>query len=302
LGLAITKHLVEILGGTISLKSTLGQGSSFMVKIPIDAHEYSSGQVSARADIRCFVFDHHRQRAEILMGNLRDVGAHQVGHITKIPRQYWQNNDEEKYFFIHDHDLIALDDDNFEFLKNIALRSDTTCIIIQTDPDIPKRLPHSLMVKTLPYLYQVKELIRVFRVGHMGDVKHVPIVEHISKGYQILLVEDDTVNRLIATEALKNGGYNVHIARDGLEAVELTRQHKFDLILMDCMMPNMDGYQATNLIRTVHNLNHATNIIALTASALQADRDKCLQAGMNDYLSKPFRQRDLLDLINRYLN
>ncbi|MEY2397351.1 MAG: hypothetical protein QOJ00_525, partial [Actinomycetota bacterium] len=112
--------------------------------------------------------------------------------------------------------------------------------------------------------------------------------------FRILVVEDNPVNRKVAVGILTQLGYNADIAVDGVAAVEAFNKTKYDAIVMDCMMPRMDGYDATRAIRSLENGSRfRTPIIAMTASAMASDRDACLAAGMDDFLSKPVA-RDLL--------
>ncbi len=118
----------------------------------------------------------------------------------------------------------------------------------------------------------------------------------------MLLVEDNEVNAIVAGAMLERAGARVTHADNGVLAVDLARQRTHDLILMDCQMPGIDGFEATARIR--HQERGATPmpvaIIALTANALEGDRERCLAAGMDDHLSKPFREDDLLRLMQRY--
>ena len=109
---------------------------------------------------------------------------------------------------------------------------------------------------------------------------------------RILLVEDNLMNRKLATVILEENGFEIEIAENGSKAVEILKERAFDLILMDIQMPVMDGYQATTIIRD--ELHIPTPILAMTAHALAGEKEKCIQLGMNDYLSKPFTERDLL--------
>lgn len=108
---------------------------------------------------------------------------------------------------------------------------------------------------------------------------------------KILLVEDNLLNQRIVTFSLKKFNHEVTIANNGLEAVEIFRENKFDVILMDIMMPVMDGLEATAKIREeedISNLNTRTPIIALTANTMDNDRDTCISYGMDDFMAKPF--------------
>lgn len=117
-------------------------------------------------------------------------------------------------------------------------------------------------------------------------------------GQRVLLVEDNPVNQSVIEAMLRSLGFEVSVALDGAQAVEMAGQQSFAAILMDCRLPQMDGYEATRRIR-----QHGAQlpIIALTANALQGDRERCLAAGMNDYLSKPFKRTDLQRILQRWL-
>jgi len=123
------------------------------------------------------------------------------------------------------------------------------------------------------------------------------------QGLKILVVEDDATNRLLATNILKRNGYGVAIARDGLEAVAMVSGESFDLILMDVQMPNMNGLEATATIRKLEETSDRhTPILALTAHAMEGDRERCIDAGMDDYLSKPIHAKDLLAKIHTLIS
>jgi CheY-like chemotaxis protein len=108
-------------------------------------------------------------------------------------------------------------------------------------------------------------------------------------------VEDNLINQKLTSTILHHNGFEVSIAKNGRKAIEMLKESSPDLILMDIQMPVLDGYRTTQLIRD--ELHIGTPIIAMTAHALSGERDKCLKAGMNDYLAKPFREADLLDKI-----
>lgn len=120
------------------------------------------------------------------------------------------------------------------------------------------------------------------------------------QGRRVLLVEDNPVNQAVTQAMLRGLGFEVCVAADGAQAVALVSRERFAAILMDCRLPIIDGYEATRRIRQIP---HASNmpIIALTANALQSDRERCLGAGMDDYLSKPFKRTDLQQILQRWL-
>ncbi|HIJ81660.1 MAG TPA: response regulator [Desulfuromonadales bacterium] len=124
--------------------------------------------------------------------------------------------------------------------------------------------------------------------------------EHIHRELRILLTEDNIINQKVALGLLNKLGHRADVANNGLEAVRMLEQGNYDLVLMDCQMPEMDGFEATTVIRDPASavLDHTVPIIAMTANAMKGDRERCLEAGMNDYLSKPVRREELLAAIN----
>jgi CheY-like chemotaxis protein len=128
-----------------------------------------------------------------------------------------------------------------------------------------------------------------------------PILTPARNALRILLAEDNEVNRLLALHMLKREGHSVVIAHDGQEAIDAVQREPFDLVLMDVQMPVMGGFDATRRIRETETSSTSTHlpIIAMTAHALKGDREACLDAGMDDYIAKPIKVRELLGVINR---
>ena len=116
------------------------------------------------------------------------------------------------------------------------------------------------------------------------------------KTYKVLLVEDNKLNQMIILNKLKSNNHIVDVANNGMEGVELHSQNEYDFILMDIMMPKMDGYEATENIRKAER-NSEIPIIAVTANVLDHDKERCMDAGMNAYLSKPFDFDELQNIL-----
>jgi CheY-like chemotaxis protein len=116
---------------------------------------------------------------------------------------------------------------------------------------------------------------------------------------RVLVAEDNLINQMVAVAILSKAGYLVDTARNGAEAVRAAAGQEYDAILMDCHMPQMNGYQATAAIRRQEGPEHHTPIIALTAGARGEDRTRCLAEGMDEYLSKPVRKGPLLDMVRQ---
>lgn len=115
---------------------------------------------------------------------------------------------------------------------------------------------------------------------------------------RILMAEDNSVNQRVGQLMLKKAGFDIDLVADGTEAVEAHRMQPYDLILMDCQMPIMDGFEASSLIREMSLVQPI--IIAVTANALVGERERCLRAGMDDYLSKPFLAEQLVGVVEKW--
>ena len=113
------------------------------------------------------------------------------------------------------------------------------------------------------------------------------------------MAEDNSINQRVGKLILQKAGFNIDLAADGLEAVEAHRAHPYDLILMDCQMPIMDGFEAASLIRKMEQGVQPV-IVAVTANALVGERERCLSAGMDDYLSKPFQAEQLISVVRKW--
>ena len=115
---------------------------------------------------------------------------------------------------------------------------------------------------------------------------------------RILMAEDNQINQRVGKLILQRAGYAIDLVDDGSEALEAHRAHPYDLILMDCQMPTMDGFEASRRIRELEGQQPV--IVAVTANALVGEREKCLDAGMNDYLSKPFQAEQLVAVVKKW--
>lgn len=132
----------------------------------------------------------------------------------------------------------------------------------------------------------------------VGEELRASGCEH--RGARILLAEDNVVNAKIATNLLRKLGCSVDVAANGAEAVRALEQESYALVFMDCMMPEMDGYDATTRIRALATPMKDVPIVALTANVMAGDRERCLAAGMNDYLSKPIQRAELKRALDRW--
>jgi CheY-like chemotaxis protein len=129
--------------------------------------------------------------------------------------------------------------------------------------------------------------------------------QHLARGttevWHVLLAEDNAINQTIAKHLLERLGCQVDLATDGIQAVARCAERPYDAVFMDCQMPNMDGYSATESIRRQKQDGYRIPIIAITAHAMAGDRERCLAAGMDDYLTKPLQPKDLARVVERWL-
>lgn len=123
---------------------------------------------------------------------------------------------------------------------------------------------------------------------------------HVSHPLHVLIIEDNKTNQMILEKTLNKLGHKTAIAKDGKEGFNMAKSLSFDLILMDCQMPNIDGYECTQLIRNNENLNNETLIVAITANASETDKEHCLEVGMNDYRKKPIKSDTIKEILNKY--
>ncbi len=132
------------------------------------------------------------------------------------------------------------------------------------------------------------------------ETEQVPLVPEVVHEHEVLLVDDTRLNLVITCKMLERIGCKVQTATQGREALQAVQARHFDLVLMDCSMPVMDGYQATRAIRSLGSAYAEIPIVALTAYAMAGDRERCLEAGMNDYLSKPIKMEELERLLGKF--
>ncbi|NWG31077.1 MAG: PAS domain S-box protein [Rhodocyclaceae bacterium] len=293
LGLAISRRLAQMMGGDIEVASRPGEGSAFTLLLPLIAAEIEIVPEARLAGRR-----------------LALVGG------DSVRRGFWrellaswrirsETPDALDDFFAQGGDgVLALDEPAAEAALGAAKRAARPVFIVLAG-DGQNRCSDWRAHGVRPIVSPITQskvhdaLIEAFAGPAMmpatnGEVRH--FADH-----RILLAEDNAVNQRVAAMMLQKLGCRVTIANNGREAVELWRAGRFDLILMDCQMPEMDGFAATAEIRRLEgDAGHAV-IVAMTANALEGDREKCLAVGMDDYLSKPVTRPRLEAILARWL-
>jgi CheY-like chemotaxis protein len=144
--------------------------------------------------------------------------------------------------------------------------------------------------------------IPFWRASAPAEAPPEPTTQSIALRARVLVVEDDATNQIVARRLLEKLGHSVEIARNGVEAVHRVQEEAFDVVFMDCMMPEMDGYEATREIRSLEASGlRRVPIVALTANAMAGDRERCLACGMDDYLTKPVNRGELARVLSRWV-
>jgi CheY-like chemotaxis protein/HPt (histidine-containing phosphotransfer) domain-containing protein len=306
LGLAICKQLVELMGGEIGVDSRPGRGSRFWFEIPLDTVEgVEEEAVSESLEQRLLLIGLSRlSRAAVayqyeLLGCQVDAVVSGREGLQRIT----ENRDEPYDYVLVDE---AIEDIEVPLLAQRARGEGGAKLILipQGDSDSSGKRVRALgFDQLLQRPFHVDGLLAA--LDKMGEVVATYTtavaapVKARNRG-RILLAEDSEANQMVARVLLEREGYEVVVANDGREAVEAFSRGTYDLILMDLRMPNMTGLEATEEIRKRRD-GQTVPIVAMTANALQTDIQRCMDAGMNDYVSKPFEREHLLRVIKQMI-
>ena len=318
LGLTISGRLAEALGGRLWVESELGRGSTFhfTTVFGVDAEQHSAASVPMQlAGARVLVVDDNPVNRLVMVRTLSDAGVmvREAGSGEAALALLGNAADEDVF------DLVLLDAcmpglDGFTTAERILAlpRCAGARLIMLSSGGVKgdaQRCRDIGFAAYLPKPIARDELLEALaRVRHQQPAERTPqlVTRHVLKDEQtpldVLLVEDHPINQKLATSLLERWGHRVTLADNGQLAVDAMRERKFDIVLMDMMMPVMDGLEATRRIRAAETENSLprTPIIAMTANAMQGDRESCLEVGMDDYLAKPIKSQELQQLLQRY--
>ncbi len=313
LGLTISKSLIEMMGGEIGFTSEVGVGSTFWFELTFEALTQAETVTHSLDKLRVLVIDDNKTNCLILDNYLQAQGVHCiVTTTTHEGLSLLQKSTYNKQPF----DVLLLDfqlpDENgdkiAEIIRQNPLYADLKIILLSSiglDTSMDPQGYYDLMLNKpvrQSFLYDAITTVMQRTTTHKEQKNDKQMPAETLSG-NILLVDDSRVNLYVGKETLTKLGLNFDIATNGKEAVSARKKQHYDVILMDCQMPVMDGFEATRCIREYENATqqHPTPIIALTANAMQGDHDKCVEAGMSDYLSKPYSLRTLSDMLVKYL-
>ncbi|MFC3379196.1 response regulator [Rugamonas sp. CCM 8940] len=306
LGLAISQRLVGLMGGRIEVASTPGGGSDFHFVLELAGAPAAEARPDAMFEaMGILVVDDNQINLEILSEQLRSWHCRVVTAGDVATAMALLGRPDHGFELVLT-DMMMPDEDGHGLLARLRaepMLAGLPVIMLSSagdagaaDPDGPLRLVLSKPVRQSE-LYNA--LCAALRKSAPAGAQPAPRAAR-RLGGRVLLAEDNLTNQEVALAMLKNLGVASEVAANGLDVIALLERERFDLILMDCQMPQMDGYQATAAIRAGEPCGHLP-IIALTANAIAGDRQRCFDAGMDDYLAKPFTQDQLGDLLARWL-
>ncbi|KEQ17397.1 hybrid sensor histidine kinase/response regulator [Endozoicomonas numazuensis] len=293
MGLPLTQSIVTNMGGQLSVISEPGEGSTFSVQLPFH-YESAEEKVPVPSDAR------ERQLVLDCSEALQSCCSHLLTHWDITHRQ--ASNSETGIQPGDWADILITD--HKEQAKSAVLDNPSLKVIyaahtpLENSPDtlvwLPLPLTRTLLIqaleKTQTISYEVSQpLPATLNTQHKK-----------SSHYSVLVVEDNPINRMVAEGMLEQLGFNVELAHNGKSCLEACQHKNYDLILMDCNMPVMDGFTTTRRLRDQIETRE-TPIVALTANALNEHRKQCLEAGMNDHLAKPFNKEQLESTLSKWL-
>ena len=317
LGMAITKNIVDMMGGTIEVQTAQGKGSEFIVRLPlrVQAEHRPVEKITELEGLKALVVDDDFNTCDSVTKMLVQVGMRAEWTLSGKEavlraRQSIEMSDVYHAYII---DWRLPDMNGIEVTRQIRSLHDDTPIIILTaydwsDIEVEAKAAGVTAFCSKPmFLSDLRETLMSALGQKQTDAAQelLPQKDADFKGRHILLVEDNELNREIAQEILREYGFRVNTAENGAVAVEkvsTAAPGSYDLVLMDIQMPVMDGYTATRQIRALENPALAgVPILAMTANAFDEDRRRAMESGMNGFLSKPIVIGDLVQELHKIL-
>jgi CheY-like chemotaxis protein len=315
LGLAISNSLVELMDGSMNVESTLQVGSKFWFVLPllIDVDPEPPPALPDLAGLKVLVVDDNPLNRRILAEQLRGahIDCHCVGSAQEALDELRSAAQSGSGFrlAVIDHQMPETDGEQLgRLIQQDPSISSTVAMIMLSSADRGTREKlrgagfSDFLTKPVRASELIARIAQVLGRVHAKEEHLAPTPRKKTEHYgaHILLAEDNLVNQKVASRILERFGCTVETVNNGRDAAYTFRGDRHDLVLMDCQMPEMDGYAATAEIRRKPD-GRDVPIIALTANAMKGDREKCLAAGMSDYLSKPVRLEEVTQVLGRWL-
>ena len=306
LGLTISKQIIEAMGGSISLKSELGVGTEFTCHLQLSVVRKIMDGPEPLAGLHVLVVDDNATNRRIIRAQLKnwDCTCDLAPNGSEAIEMLRENPKDHYAAVIMDMKMPGINGlETADHIRNMLGRTEIPIILLSSLA--PTRTQEELKAiginvtlgkPTRPARLHNALLIALNRI-HVEE-RSTQSENARSSDLSILLAEDNPVNRMLAERILSRLGYVVDTAVDGSEAILLAQANRYDAILMDIQMPKVDGFAATAAIRDLPgDIGRHVPIIAMTANAMQGDRERCISAGMDDYIAKPFTQDQLKSVL-----
>jgi CheY-like chemotaxis protein len=321
--LSIVRRLVELMGGEIGVESEPGGGSTFWFHLPMQtaAPQSANGLATPPAGRRVLIVDDNETNRHVLAAHLAndgyDVSLASSGREALVTMRLALTTQRPFDLVLLDFQMPDMDGAMLGETINADAQMGRSRVVLLTSIDRRGDIERFATLGFAGYLtkpIRLRELraclLRIMaRDAHEWHVRSYPIVTEKSTpsgtapkpfSGRVLLVEDNAVNQKVGRKFLERLGCRVSTAENGLEAVKIWQEEKFDLVLMDIQMPGMDGYTATRQLRDLEGARARTPIVALTADAMSGQLERCLQSGMDDLLTKPLDPERLQEVLERF--
>jgi signal transduction histidine kinase/DNA-binding response OmpR family regulator len=317
LGLTIARNLAEMMGGSLEVESEPGKGSSFTLKLSLEiVDEMSTVPVVHRQILkRVLVVDDNITNCKLLESIFEYMGVACTicnGGLQALDILAATAVKESFDLIITDHQMPVMDGITLvgKIKQSLSNRPQPFILMLSSlDKGMcledAERAGIDLFLSKPVKLHELNSILQSIFGSAQDEIPEMPAVPEIHKvatsSASILVAEDDPVNMLLISEVLTKMGFTVIKASDGKQVLNLLNSHRPAMILMDVNMPEMDGLEATQIIRTLPQPHGDIPIVALTAGAMKEDRERCLEVGMNSVITKPFRLEELEDALRKYV-
>jgi len=315
LGLAISRQLVELMGGEIAIESEVGKGATFSFSARFGIQKNPVKRERVELDhlqgLHALIVDDNETNRIILQElvsnwSMKSTSVEGVDDAIKAMERANNSGNPVKLVLT---DMYMPRRDGFELVEWVRSRADfahTPVIIISSAPSAEHKI-RATALKVSGYLTKpirqstlldaIATAVGYEEMRRKSEKPSTP-ASQFDRSLKILLAEDNPVNQLTATTMLQKLGHTIEVANNGKEACEMVAQNEYDLVFMDVQMPELDGLEATGKIReSEEDTDRHIPIVAMTAHAMKGDQERCLAAGMDDYISKPIRRKEVAEII-----